>query len=227
MHRLASKSLFAVAVLIVVAAVSFWILFQLLAVRISPICEAAWIGDVDSVRTIAQMRPELVDEMCSPTSNTTFIAPPIVWAVLGRQQSAIALLYELGADIDGVDSYGRSPLYHAIGENLLPELAMLLELDADANSMAREPWSPLLFASLSGSTEAVDLLCSHGANPMYEIGGGVVLHRIIILANVEAACQVIALSRARLTPTQVEVAAQLIRDRREPDEAQEMLQCLR
>jgi ankyrin repeat protein len=81
-----------------------------------------------------------------------------------------SLLHSLGADLNHADATGKKPLGAAAGNGNVPLLRYLLQQqEVRANEqLGQQRDTALHQAALSGSTEAVQLLLDHGADPRIE-----------------------------------------------------------
>jgi ankyrin repeat protein len=70
-----------------------------------------------------------------------------------------------GADVNGVDPQGLSPLYHASTRGNTDAMKTLIEAGADVNYEKNTVYSALFVAVTGGHVEAVGLLLDAGAEP--------------------------------------------------------------
>lgn len=85
-------------------------------------------------------------------------------AAAGGHTEAVALLVELGADVNVYDLKDeRSPLMHAVGGGHLETARALLAAGADANAMTEWFVTPLGIARQRGDAAMIALLAEHGA----------------------------------------------------------------
>lgn len=81
-------------------------------------------------------------------------------------QEAIAL----GADLNATTLFTATLLQHAINEERIDAVKLLLKHGADANyRVSDEDLTPLMYAINSGSREMVNLLLENGADPMQKL----------------------------------------------------------
>jgi ankyrin repeat protein len=78
---------------------------------------------------------------------------------------AIRFLLDRGADVNGTDEVGRTPLMFALASDLLPidVVRLLIDRGANVNAKSRSGETPLGIARLRGNTPIVDLLLKSGA----------------------------------------------------------------
>jgi ankyrin repeat protein len=75
----------------------------------------------------------------------------------------IARLLDHGADINGVDKHGKTPLIHASRYGNLPTMKLLLARGALVNLADAHGWTPLHFAANNGCKESITTLIDAGA----------------------------------------------------------------
>ncbi len=100
------------------------------------IFEASAAGNFQRVGELLAGDPKLVSQT-GPEG-----LAPIHWAALEGQEGVIPLLVAKGADVNGKDSSGRTPLYLAFFRERLPTIRTLLENGADmfkANDSGERP----------------------------------------------------------------------------------------
>jgi ankyrin repeat protein len=120
--------------------------------------EAAAFGRTDRLRSV--LRPE--PEQAHAVSVDGFT--PLHLAVFGKQEEAVRILIEHGADLDSVSSASFAqvtPLGTAAFVRSLPLARILLEAGADPSAGLGH--SPLTTAEANGDQELVALLRSYGA----------------------------------------------------------------
>ena len=77
----------------------------------------------------------------------------------------IQLLIENGADINKVDSFGNTLLYHAIEKENIELIELLIQLDCDINQVSRhDKDSALHYAYFQKNREVISILINNGAN---------------------------------------------------------------
>ncbi len=72
-----------------------------------------------------------------------------------------------GADLNGKDRRGYTPLIRAVHTEDIQIINMLLEAGADVNGTDDFGFTPLMYAASSGNTEIIRMLLKNGANPDY------------------------------------------------------------
>ncbi|UCD06185.1 MAG: ankyrin repeat domain-containing protein [candidate division WOR-3 bacterium] len=114
-------------------------------------------GDIDSVKTLVQAEPELVN-LTDETGNT-----PLHYAVAGGQAEVVKFLISNGADVNALNTANQSVLLYAayfgnaeITEALIADGATLNDRDVFGRS-------PLHYAARQRSVDAMMLLIDHKA----------------------------------------------------------------
>jgi ankyrin repeat protein len=82
----------------------------------------------------------------------------------GRAEEAAGLISE-GAQLNGADIYGWTPLIHAANEGMAKILVLLIEAGADVNQIQESGINPLSSAVIAGRLDCVKLLLKAGAKP--------------------------------------------------------------
>ena len=85
-------------------------------------------------------------------------------AMIGHTHAVRALL-ERGADVNGRDENGRTPLMEAAFGGHVDTLELLLLRNADVNARDKDGWTALMEAASKGHTKAVKALLHGGADP--------------------------------------------------------------
>jgi ankyrin repeat protein len=85
-------------------------------------------------------------------------------ASYGGNIGIVEVLLERGADINGCDENGQSPLIMAASGGRVDVVRLLIERGAEVDSRNRWGWTALLFASRLGHLEVSRVLIDHGAN---------------------------------------------------------------
>ncbi len=88
-------------------------------------------------------------------------------AVFGSRTKEVSALLRRGADVNGPDKRGTTPLYKASVQGETEIVRVLLEAGADPNleSAGETEGTPLCAAAAWGRTEIVRLLLKFGADP--------------------------------------------------------------
>ncbi len=85
-------------------------------------------------------------------------------AVIGNDPSRIRFLLEKGADVNGRDKLGYTPLTNATRLGKSELTALLLNRKADPKLADRDGWTPLLYAAWLDDAESVRLLAERGVD---------------------------------------------------------------
>ena len=86
-------------------------------------------------------------------------------AVRKRNIENVKELLDMGAQIDAVNKYGRTPLLYAALNGHTDIVKLLLDRGAEVDARDEEGWAPLRRAVNAGITEMTKLLIQHGADP--------------------------------------------------------------
>jgi len=162
----------------------------------SPLIQAGTAGDVEMMQLLiargaevkAAAEPLLVSAItnrCGKCLDLVVAKNPDREAFTGAlietaalaDVNAIRLLLDHGADVNGFDPFGRSPLMYAVVSDLLPldVVKLLIDRGADVNAKSRHALSGdadltvLDIAKLHGNTPIVDLLVKAGAKSMPQV----------------------------------------------------------
>ncbi len=109
-------------------------------------------------------RAEVARALLAHTSES--LGPLLADALSRRQPQIIAVLLQAGADVNGRDASGFTPLHDAALAGNLATVRVLLENGADVNAGARDSGAtPLYMAATMGREEVVSLLLEKGADP--------------------------------------------------------------
>jgi ankyrin repeat protein len=120
--------------------------------------EAAAFGRTDRLRSLLRTEPEHADALAEDGFT------PLHLAVFGKQEEAVRILIEHGAELDSISSASFAqvtPLGTAAFVRSLPLARILLEAGADPSAGVGH--SPLATAQANGHQELVALLRSYGA----------------------------------------------------------------
>ena len=85
-------------------------------------------------------------------------------AVEDGQEDEVARLLGMGADANGRNAFGATPLHLATEFNSVSVMKLLVEGGADLDSLNDDGWSPLMNAAFCGSIPALEFLLEAGAD---------------------------------------------------------------
>lgn len=88
----------------------------------------------------------------------------LIKAVIKSRIDLVKLLIDHGADVNGTDTKGKSPLSWAAFKGEINIVTALLESNADVNQVDIYGYTPLMFAIKEARTEVVELLIAYGAD---------------------------------------------------------------
>ena len=97
-------------------------------------------------------------------------------AVVAGDVNGIQAEIEKGADVNGTDEEGRTPLFYVVQAGDLKVATMLIQRGARVNVMTASGETPLTEAVAGSSIELVQVLLKSGANPNEADPSGTVLH---------------------------------------------------
>jgi ankyrin repeat protein len=100
---------------------------------------AAARGDLSTLRTLRSFG-------VGTDVNGFLVGGPLHCAVAGGQLQSIAVLVDMGADLNRLDGYGDTPLHIAIRHEQYQALEWLLEQGCDLTVLNRDGKTPLQYA---------------------------------------------------------------------------------
>lgn len=124
-----------------------------------PIHLAAQTGNIDTIRILVQAGAEINSKV-----RQTQMTPIHYAAEYQNNDDHIHGLADLGADIDGNDYLGWTPLHWASWRGHLASLDALLECGADVNAKTLDGNAPIMLAVSNNSRECVTQLIKIGAD---------------------------------------------------------------
>ena len=152
----------------------------------SKICDAAWRGDIETVRLLLAEQPDLAN-----FRDAAWKWPPLFWAVLDGHRDVVGLLIGNGAEANPRDGSGWTPLHEAAIRGHIDTVRLLFgkgvtlgakiydaavqgNLDEVKSELSENPglvnandtfweWTPLFWA-LSGRKDIAQFLISKGAD---------------------------------------------------------------
>ncbi len=94
-----------------------------------------------------------------------FSYKPLSVAVMRGNILMCEKLIELGADVNSVNTKGKTALHLAAGWGKAEMVEYLLKKGSNINAYDHLSWTPIMWASIRGKEENVKILLSYGANP--------------------------------------------------------------
>ncbi|MGA9751094.1 MAG: ankyrin repeat domain-containing protein [Acidobacteriota bacterium] len=119
------------------------------------VASAAMQGRIDMLRTLLAAGG-MVNVHVGAMSDT-----PLMFACQARSLSCVKLLLEKGADVNGRNALGRTPIM-AAGRAISQ---ILIEHGADINAKDRQGITTLMFVTMLGDVGGVSFLLKEGADP--------------------------------------------------------------
>lgn len=89
-----------------------------------------------------------------------------MWAVQESHLDMVKYMIDMGADVNGVDTYGFAPLHIASRKSSVDIVKTLLDAGAECTSSNFQGYTPLQNAAGRGKTDMCELLMSKGASPL-------------------------------------------------------------
>jgi ankyrin repeat protein/TolB-like protein/Tfp pilus assembly protein PilF len=128
-----------------------------LADRRDPLIEAAWIGDIETVR-------DLIDKGADVNTRDVYGWTPLMYAAWFEHTDTLKLLLELRADVEAKGGQrGRTALLNAAANGRTGTAKLLVKLGADINAGESGGATPLTLAAWYGYPDTVKLLLAQGA----------------------------------------------------------------
>ena len=150
------------------ASLLFATLFTTVALATQPpeISKAAGDGDANTVATLLDKNPSLIEKQ-DGEGNT-----PLFYAVAAGRDQVVKLLLSKGAKVTAKDTKGTTPLHIAAVYDRGQIAEILIDAGADVNALTEERITPLHWAALYGSTAVAKVLLKKGAalNPKDKTG---------------------------------------------------------
>jgi len=126
----------------------------------------------------------LVEHKASPNLADRSGWTPLMYAAWGDDPALADMLFAHGAKLDSTDNDGLTVLAIAAQNGKVKAAHSLIAAGADVNApVAKGGYTPLMLASLSGSSELVTLLIEHGAKVNATNPGGITALMIAAAGN--------------------------------------------
>jgi ankyrin repeat protein len=123
-----------------------------------PIFEAAYAGDLATIKILLNGNPNLV------SSKDAVGDTPLHFAALMGHQDVAKLLLAYGADVNAKDNNAQTPLHAAAAGGHKDLAEMLLANKADVNTRDNDGDTPLHAAAAGDHKDVVELLRRHGGH---------------------------------------------------------------
>lgn len=115
-------------------------------------------------RLFGKPLPESSDRLSGQElQEMSFMTMCLLHTAEGNDLSALRILIDASADLDGRDSFGRTALTLAAKHGSFPMVKLLLESQAGVDVKDSKGITPLMLAAESGNLQILDLLLSAGA----------------------------------------------------------------
>lgn len=132
----------------------------------TPLALAAWNGRTNVVKVFTDHGADLDGSTDLP------VVKPLSAAILGNHEGTMRVLLERGADPDGADLWGQTPLTIAASKGALSMVKALLEAGATLDHRDCFGETALFKASESGRVAVIQELLNRGADPTLSNGEG-------------------------------------------------------
>jgi len=128
------------------------------------IFDAADTGDLERVRSLLRINPDLVfsNDYNTGRNVSTGMTPLHRAARYGHKEVAQLLLAN-GADVNATNGFGRATLGFAAFGGSKEVAAMLLQSNAFVNAKEENGWTPLMIAAVYGHNDVAELLLKNNA----------------------------------------------------------------
>lgn len=93
--------------------------------------------------------------------------PPLNYACYIKAEGMLDLLLEAGADVNGIDYTGSTPLHCAASSGFLEGVDMLLRHDCNVNDEDNYTFTPIMRSIINGHVEVVKRLLQHDPTTGY------------------------------------------------------------
>lgn len=112
--------------------------------------------------------PEVYEALESGANANFDKNKPLAFAAAIGETDVVAALLQNGAEVDGIDESGRTPLIFAVKNRNFSSAKYLIQSGANINATDRKKNTPLHVASAIGHQPLVRTLLENGANPMLQ-----------------------------------------------------------
>ena len=133
--------------------------------KVAALADAVRARDLELVRTLVEQGANVNGLDTRPEVAGRNGRRPLNWAALGNDTAMIELLLKLGADINGKNVSGFTPLHHAVEAQAVEAITLLLRKGADPTIKNGRNLTPAEFAVETGRSRAAAAL---GVGPKAE-----------------------------------------------------------
>ncbi|XP_053623238.1 poly [ADP-ribose] polymerase tankyrase isoform X2 [Plodia interpunctella] len=145
--------------------------------------EAARTGDVETAKSILDLRPRLVNCRDVDGRHST----PLHFAAGYNRLPLAQLLLQRGADVHAKDKGGLVPLHNACSYGHYEVTEALVSAGAGVNAADLWRFTPLHEAAAKGKADIVRLLLKHGADPLRRNRDGLTPLQLVPAADADTA----------------------------------------
>jgi len=155
------------------------------ALDLAPATELLLEGSIEHLRDLLRLQPSaaLVRDSMRKT--------PLHWAAFLKNDEAVDVLIEAGADLDAVGDDGMTPFYDTLGGPAPSRAICIKMIQAGSNVNHTTPWgvSPLETAvELSSCVSVVDILIDAGSN-VHHVRDGLNLLHTVAMSGTYIVCE--------------------------------------
>lgn len=130
-------------------------------------------GNLSTVKNMLDKNPQLANATGSYTrhlygEDLVFVSPALHFAIIEGNVEMVKLLLARGADPEGTNNYGTTPLQTSMTYKHNEITILLIEKGANVNARVQsgqaEGWTPLRMAAHNGDAHIAELLIKKGAD---------------------------------------------------------------
>jgi ankyrin repeat protein len=123
-----------------------------------PIFEAAYAGDLETIKMLLGGNPSLV------SSKDAAGDTPLHFAALKGHKDVVVVLLAYGAEVNAKDNYADTALHAAAAGGHKNVVEVLLANKADVNARDNDGDTPMHAAAAGGNKDVIELLRWHGGH---------------------------------------------------------------
>jgi ankyrin repeat protein len=143
-----------------------WINMSVSKELIGRFFNAAESGDGQTLLTLMEANPELLNQRNQDNQNALFSA------IYGGDLECVKILVEQGIDVSSADNREWTPLHEATYNGTIEMVRLLLTRNVDLNARDDYGMTPLYWPCVDGWEECVKVLLDHGADPFVKDNHG-------------------------------------------------------